>query len=325
MHDARFIELRLSTSVGCSGIEWCPSGCRNSPVRWPPRPANGQSRSVVDMSICLMVKVPEGLVLAADSASSVQASPVKKGGDSGPAGVLKVFFNATKVFQIRDLPVGVLTWGSGSFRARTTASLVEEFENTDQVREIVAAKLDIRALVTQFWTFMGGKSGEIFPEIPTEGRPRSGFVICGYPGSDFFPEEYVTVVPTEAPKRLRPPVDGQPDFGANWYGVTDAIVRLHHGRDDRLFDVLRNSGMAAQQVDALRNGAVADLQYPVLFHAMPLGDAIDYAEFLVQTTINRFRFVMGAEICGGAIDIATVTRKYGFAWVRRKRRNSDAE
>jgi hypothetical protein len=271
-----------------------------------------------------MVKVPEGLVLAADSASSVQAGPVREGGDTGPAGVLKVFFNATKVFQIRDLPVGVLTWGSGSFRARTIASLVEEFENTEEIRALDASQLDIAGLAGRFWTFMGRKSEEFFHEIPMEGRPRSGFVICGYPGSDFFPEEYVTIVPTEEPQRLRPPTDGEPDFGANWYGATDAIVRLHHGRDDRLFEVLRRTGIGAQQVDSVR-AAVAELQYPVLFHAMPLGDAIDYAEFLVQTTINRFRFVMGAEICGGAIDIAAITRKDGFAWIRRKRRNSDAE
>ena len=60
--------------------------------------------------------------------------------------VLKVFFNATKVFQIRNLPVGVLTWGSGSFRARTIASLVEEFENTEEVRALEASQLDIGGL-----------------------------------------------------------------------------------------------------------------------------------------------------------------------------------
>ena len=65
------------------------------------------------MSICVMVKVPEGLVLAADSATTVQAGPVKEGGDSGPSGILKIYLTATKVFQIRDLPVGVLTWGGG--------------------------------------------------------------------------------------------------------------------------------------------------------------------------------------------------------------------
>jgi len=138
------------------------------------------------------------------------------------------------------------------------------------------------------------------------------------PGFGFFPEECSTVVPTEPPRRLRPPANGQPDFGANWYGASDAIVRLHHGRDDRIFDLLRSEDVDNDQIGRLETRVSRELQYQVLFHAMPLGDAIDYAEFLVQTTISRFRFVIGAEVCGGAIDIATITRKDGLSWVRRK-------
>ena len=276
------------------------------------------------MSICVMVKVPEGLVLASDSASTVQGGVVKKGGEPGLSGVFNVFFNATKVFQIRDLPVGVLTWGAGSFRSRTVASLVEEFENTDDVRKINREILNVEGLAKKFWHFMGEKSEKFFPEIPKEGRPRTGFVICGYSGSEFFPEEYSTLVPTELPQRLRPPEDGEPDFGANWYGASDAIVRLHHGRDDRLFAVLKKElGIDEQQLNQLRDKITEELQYPVVFAAMPLGDAIDYAEFLIQTTINRFRFVIGAELCGGEVDIATITRKDGFEWVRRKQRSSN--
>ena len=273
------------------------------------------------MSICVMVKVPEGLVLAADSASSVQGGLVTKTGDSGPSGVLKVFFNATKVFQVRDLPVGVLSWGAGSFRARTVASLVEEFENRKQVRKICRNNLSVKDLTGDFWDFMLNKSAELLPDMPKNARPKTGFVICGYSGEEFFPDEYVTIIPSEHPKRLRHSIGGNPDFGANWYGATDAIVRLHHGRDDRLFGLLRNHGLSDDQVVEIMEEVREDFQYQVLFAAMPLGDAIDYAEFLVQTTINRFRFVMGAELCGGAIDVATITRKSGFEWIRRKRRS----
>ena len=274
------------------------------------------------MSICVMVKVPEGLVLAADSAATVNASPVTEGGDPGPSGVLKVFFNATKVFQIRDLPVGVLTWGAGSFRARTVASLVEEFENEKDVQQINWSNLNVETLASDFWRFMNARSEELLPKVPKDGRPKTGFVICGYSGSEFFPEEYVAVVPTGSPRRLRPPNHNQPDFGANWFGSTDAIVRLHHGRDDRLFDLLLQAGTPEKQLAQLKTRISQHLQYQVLFHSMPLGDAVDFADFLVWTTIQRFRFVMGAELCGGPVDIATITRKDGFEWIRRKRRSS---
>src|SRR4051794_25335582 len=98
------------------------------------------------MSICVVVKVPEGLVLAADSAATVEGAAVTPDGKPGPAGVLKVFSTATKVLQIRELPVGVMTWGVGSFGARTIASLVEEFENGKSVRELNREQLDVKAL-----------------------------------------------------------------------------------------------------------------------------------------------------------------------------------
>ena len=179
-------------------------------------------------------------------------------------------------------------------------------------------------LTEDFWSFMCRKSEEFFPQTPVGSRPQSGFVICGYPRSEFFPEEYMVDVPTLEPQRLRPPINGEPDFGVNWYGMTDAIERFHHGRDPGLFGVLGNLGLTAQQASDA-NTAVEGFQYPVLFQAMPLGDAIDYAEFLVRMTINRYRFCVGAEICGGAVDIATITRKDGFSWTRRKRRGTDAE
>ena len=265
-----------------------------------------------------MVKVPEGLVLAADSATTVQAGLVPPGHDGGTSGILKVFLNATKVFQIRDLPVGVLTWGAGAFQARTIASLVEEFENSETIRETSRQSLSIRDVADTFWDFMRSKSDEFFAEIPIDSRPRSGFVICGYSKSEFFPEEYAVVVPTNVPQRVREPIENQPNFGANWYGSTDAIVRLHHGRDDRIFNLLRRFGMEEEQLSSLREKISQEIQYTILFHAMPLGDAIDYAEFIVQTTISRFRFVVGAEVCGGPVDIATITRKEGFRWVVRK-------
>ncbi len=136
------------------------------------------------------------------------------------------------------------------------------------------------------------------------------------------------VVPTEPPQRMRPLINDQQNFGANWYGATDAIVRLHHGRDDRLFQILQEEGVDAQTVEKLKDRLSKDLQLPIVFPAMPLGDAVEYAEWVIQTVVGRFRFAIGAELCGGPIDIATITRKGGFQWLRTKqlfvRRANDA-
>ena len=80
------------------------------------------------------------------------------------------------------------------------------------------------------------------------------------------------------------------------------------------------SGIDKNMVDGLRQKIGRELQYPVLFDAMPLGDAVAYAEFVVRTTIDRFRFVIGAELCTGPIDLAAITRRDGFKWLRSKTR-----
>ena len=155
-------------------------------------------------------------------------------------------------------------------------------------------------------------SDEFFTEVPPEGRPKTGIVVGGYTGQKFFPEEYTMHVPITKTYRPRPDKDGKPNFGANWYGMTDAIVRFHHGRDDRIFQIIRNHGISDEVLADIKEEIGRELQYPILFNAMPLGDAIEYARFLVELTIARFRYVVGAEVCGGKVNIAAITRKDGF-------------
>lgn len=51
---------------------------------------------------------------------------------------------------------------------------------------------------------------------------------------------------------------------------------------------------------------------------MSLQDAIDYAEFLIRTTIDHQRFSQQIPNVGGDIDIALVTPFDGFQWIRQK-------
>ena len=49
-----------------------------------------------------------------------------------------------------------------------------------------------------------------------------------------------------------------------------------------------------------------------------LQDAIDFAEFLIRTTIDCQRFSVMIPNVGGDIDIALVTPFNGFQWIRQK-------
>jgi hypothetical protein len=60
------------------------------------------------------------------------------------------------------------------------------------------------------------------------------------------------------------------------------------------------------------------MQAPLIHPAMPVQDAIDLADFLVETTKRYVRFLPGADTVGGDTDIAVVTKHEGFKWARRK-------
>lgn len=51
---------------------------------------------------------------------------------------------------------------------------------------------------------------------------------------------------------------------------------------------------------------------------MPIQDAIDLSEFLVNLTINYVRFNPGPGVVCGPTDIAAITKHEGFKWVKRK-------
>jgi hypothetical protein len=140
-------------------------------------------------------------------------------------------------------------------------------------------------------------------------------LVSGYSSGQFFPEQWLFSIPgSTKPETIRPDVDGKPSFGANWYGLSDAIVRLHHGRDDQLIVKLaEHFKVSKEEIMELTK----ELQYPVYFNGMPLQDAIDYATYLVNVAIGRFRFVIGAPLCGGEIDVAVITPNQ-FTWVNRK-------
>jgi hypothetical protein len=54
------------------------------------------------------------------------------------------------------------------------------------------------------------------------------------------------------------------------------------------------------------------------YQIFSLQDAIDYAEFLIRTTIDHQRFSQTIPNVGGDIDIALVTPFDGFRWIRQK-------
>lgn len=267
------------------------------------------------MSILVAVRVGEGLVLAADSASTLMVQT-----SEGQVGVGKIFNHATKLLQLRDYPIGVGTWGAGNIGDRTISSLVSEFANSRRaLSELGPDDINVRSEAEGLLDSLCGAYEGFIPDWREKAHPQVGMIVGGYSGNAFFPEEYVFLVPEREFIALREPgPEGQQDFGANWYGMTDAIVRLHHGRDEKVPQILVEEGIDKAVIERLMERLHTEAQYQIPFGGMPLQDAIDYAMYLVGVTVGRYRFVLGAESCGGPIDVAMITRDRGFQWVQQK-------
>jgi hypothetical protein len=71
-------------------------------------------------------------------------------------------------------------------------------------------------------------------------------------------------------------------------------------------------------VDALMPQIKSAFDIPLYSDPMPIQDAIDLAEYLVQTAIGFSRFRAGSPTVGGPIEIAAITKHDGFKWIRHK-------
>jgi len=257
------------------------------------------------VSICVSVKVGEGLVLGADSVVVI----------SHPDGrVLNTYGYAQKLSQIGELPIGTLNWGVSQIGARSIQSLVSEFErNLDDI--IVNGEHHVEAIAEHLYVFLLERYNRQFEENGSH-RPLLGMQVAGYSSDAFFPDQFAFQIPHDTSivriRRNRP--DGSPDFGADWYGQTDAIVRMYKAYDPN-FPALM-AGEANMDESAVRN-ILQRFEYPVIFDGMPLQDAIDFVLWLINLVIGRFRFVLGAPTCGGDVDVAVI-RPDEFCWVRRK-------
>jgi hypothetical protein len=101
-------------------------------------------------------------------------------------------------------------------------------------------------------------------------------------------------------------------------GATDALTRLVDGAGQGLGAALVNLGVPTEQAETAADDIRSMLSLPWAWSGMPLGETIDLARFLVNTTINFVRFSPGDAIVGGPVKLAALTKHEGFKWVQWK-------
>ena len=275
------------------------------------------------MTIAISLKVNDGLVLAADSASTL----IEQSAEGVPGNVVNVYNHANKIANLRKgFAIGAVTWGAGSIGVASISTLLKDLRRrfTGDDPDHIEWTLDkdgysIEEVASRLRAFMyEEKYAPAFEGWPKEDQPVLGFIVAGHAPGESLADEYQVLIADGA---CGPPVPLRPHeaAGVTWNGEPEAITRLLLGFSAQLPAVLVDQlkvppEQTAAIVDILRDS----LERHFVHSAMPIQDAIDLAEFLVDLTIKVSRFAPGAPTVGGEIEIAAITTHEGFKWVRRK-------
>jgi hypothetical protein len=261
------------------------------------------------VSLGIVIKGPEGLVLAAESRVTLEARAVQ-GQASQPITVN--FDNATKLLTFtsrRHRWVGAVTYGQAAIGLRTAHSFLPELESELPQDE----RLSIQDFAQRLSTFYQRQFQEAFPQGYS--GPNMTFVVGGFNEGEPYGRVYVfdlpqRPVPTE--QQVNPG-----DFGLTWGGQREVVDRLIRGYDHRLIEIASQIGISQPQIQQLQL-ASQPLQMAIPLAAMPLQDCVDLAIFFIRTTIAAQHLTVGIRGCGGPIDVAVVTRRDGLKFVQRK-------
>jgi hypothetical protein len=257
--------------------------------------------------------VHDGIVVAADSATTMVST-----NNLGQSVVTNVYRHGNKVFNLyRDLPIRAMTAGMGSIGNSGIHTLAKDLRkklNLAGEYVIDPKNYTIENVAVYARKFLFEEQYEKAPIPP----PHSlEFWVGGYSSGSDLPELWkIEIVNGQCSQPSLLAAPGTPTI--HWGGQTEPIQRLLFGFDVSLQKALGDAGMDVEQIPKLL-GMVRTSSERILVDArMPIQDAIDLAQYLVDVTKGYFRFLPMADIVGGDTDVAVVTRHERFKWIKRK-------
>jgi hypothetical protein len=190
--------------------------------------------------------------------------------------VLKAYSNARKLFPVADAPIGVMTYGLGNIGNRSIEGLVLDFSRTE-----ASSAPTVSEVTEGLYDFMRGHYDALFSELPDAQRPVLGFYVAGYSEVQPFPEEFEFLLPRDAAPAAARQAE---QFGASWRGVDAPMTRLFKGFDPYVIPRrLEEKGLGEEEIEEVLspNG----LETIILLDGMPVQDAINFAVYILDTTI----------------------------------------
>ena len=261
------------------------------------------------MSLGVVIKGPEGIVLAADSRITLEA---QKPGQPPPPLLIVNFDNATKLLRFSGIHkyVGAVTYGAAVIGLRTAHSFIPEFELT-----LPEKRLSVEDYANCMSDFYLKTWKDAQPAMPS--GPSMMFIVGGYNQKEPYGRVFLFDIPNN-PKPI-PRNPGETDYGITWGGQLNISSRIIHGFDPALPAILEKSlNLDKPKTDQIVQLLKQNLEFHIPYQVLPLQDCIDLALFLIKTTIIAQGLAIGVRGVGGPIDIAVITRTEGIDFIQSK-------
>jgi hypothetical protein len=258
--------------------------------------------------LAVVVKGPEGLVLAADSRVTLNTEQELL---DGSRQLLPTYFdNAIKLMSLKN--IGIVTYGQGAIgqdQPRMVHGYIPEFEAH-------LADVGDRLAVEQVAVELGSFFGEQWREAGMADSAPMAFLIAGYDDA----EPYGKVFEVSVPDALVPQEQFQGEFSIVWRGQPYLLERLLNGTAPRAIEIAKDVlGLDDDQATELATRWQEELALPIPIPSLPLQDAVDLASFLVDMTATVMTWTVGIQGVGGQVDVATITRTSGYNAVDTKK------
>jgi hypothetical protein len=241
------------------------------------------------MSLVITVVVPEGIVMASDSRQSVTVEGRTPDGKTFKVETVNSD-SVAKTFLLEGQQVGISNFGQDLLGGVPMSSYVKNF-----IEEEIVAADDVTTIPPKLVKYMR----------KSYAQADAGFHVAGYSKSTkvSVPHFYNCHVAKNTIERKNVKRDGSVAYGATWSGQFDIITSI-------ISPIVTKDEKGQDKI--VRSPA------PIIWDAMSVQDAIDFAIFAIRTTIDTMRFQARPKNVGGPIDVLLLLPDTKPRWIQKK-------
>lgn len=260
------------------------------------------------MSLIVSVYVNEGIVMASDSRLTLTISNPIIGPFVAQNSI--PFSDSTYKTFLCPNGCGISTCGNASYNNKPIAGYIEQFIQKLSKKTLIS---DIPQLLIDNFNALNNKVTTIFQ-------------VCGYEDSGENKVQKVYRVYAGPNSRIEEQATNASQ-GALWDGETIVLSKLIKQQiiAPQIIEATNiNLNNPDGSVSILEKAAILDKnkmnilpEAPIAWQFMSLQDAVDFAKFAIETTINAMRFQSINKTVGGPIDILII-KPNGAKWLQHK-------